>query len=93
MDRLKNKVAIVTGGASGMGKSESSRFASEGAKVVVADLNLEGGLVAQKGGAAYTAAKHGVVGYTKHLAAVYSSKGIKVNAIAPGTIQTPITEE
>ncbi|WP_197284128.1 SDR family oxidoreductase [Bacillus sp. JCM 19041] len=45
------------------------------------------------GGAAYTASKHGVVGYTKHLASVYSSKGVKVNAIAPGTIRTPLTAE
>ena len=36
--RLKGKVAIVTGGASGMGRSESTIFAREGAQVVVADL-------------------------------------------------------
>jgi NAD(P)-dependent dehydrogenase (short-subunit alcohol dehydrogenase family) len=36
--RLKDKVAIVTGGASGMGASTASLFAAEGAKVVVADL-------------------------------------------------------
>ena len=36
--RLKGKVAIVTGGASGMGKSEATIFAREGAQVVVADL-------------------------------------------------------
>lgn len=51
------------------------------------------GLVAQMGGASYTASKHAVIGYTRHIAAVYSSKGIKVNAIAPGTIRTPLTEE
>lgn len=51
------------------------------------------GLVAQKGGAAYTASKHAVVGYTKHLAAVYGKNGIKINAICPGTIRTPITEK
>lgn len=44
-------------------------------------------------GAFYTASKHAVVGYTSNIAAVYSSKGIKVNAIAPGTIITPLTEE
>jgi NAD(P)-dependent dehydrogenase (short-subunit alcohol dehydrogenase family) len=38
MMRLKGKVAIVTGGASGMGRSESTIFAREGAQVVVADL-------------------------------------------------------
>src|SRR5215813_8848926 len=36
--RLKDKVAIVTGGAHGMGKAESRLFAAEGAKVVVADI-------------------------------------------------------
>ncbi|MCA1025582.1 MULTISPECIES: SDR family NAD(P)-dependent oxidoreductase [Cytobacillus] len=194
--RLQNKVAIITGAASGMGKAEALRFASEGAKVIVADLNMEGaeavvaeikenngealavkvnvteqadlenmvkaamdhygqidvvinnagifdkytnsletteqqwdlifdinvkaiykitnlvlpnmikrgegtivniasiaGLVAQMGGAAYTASKHAVVGYTKHIAAVYGSKGIKMNAIAPGTIRTPLTAD
>jgi len=36
--RLKDKVAIVTGGAHGMGEAESGLFAAEGAKVVVADI-------------------------------------------------------
>lgn len=196
MGKLTNKAAIITGAASGMGKEEAILFAKEGAKVVVADLNLEGaeevvkeikgdggqalavkvnvtstsdlemmvcstietfgqidivvnnagifdkytnsletteqqwdlifdinlkaifritnlvlpgmiergngtfvniasiaGLVAQMGGAAYTASKHGVIGYTKHVAAVYGEKGIKINAICPGTISTPMTEE
>lgn len=40
--KLKDKVAIVTGAASGMGKAIAELYASEGAKVIVADLNLEG---------------------------------------------------
>lgn len=40
--RLKDKVAVVTGAASGMGKSIAELYAKEGAKVIVSDLNIEG---------------------------------------------------
>ena len=41
--RLRDKVAIVTGSASGFGRTTAERFAEEGARVVVADLDAEGG--------------------------------------------------
>ncbi|MFV5443748.1 glucose 1-dehydrogenase [Acinetobacter oleivorans] len=194
MSRLQNKVCIITGAASGMGESEAIAFSQQGAKLIIADMNLEqanqvaekiinaggeafafqvditqfnqlkqlveftlekfgridvllnnagifdkytnsldtteelwdrmfainvkavfnlsnlvlpkmieqgsgaiiniasiAGLVAQMGGASYTASKHAVIGYTKHLAAVYAKHGIKINAICPGTIRTPMT--
>src|SRR6476660_6365662 len=40
--RLKDKVAVVTGGASGFGRAICELYAKEGAKVVVADLNGQG---------------------------------------------------
>ncbi|WP_156305964.1 SDR family NAD(P)-dependent oxidoreductase [Sphingobacterium endophyticum] len=193
MKQLNDKVAIVTGGASGIGKAIVELFVKEGAKVVVADLNeklgnelinnlgdgnvifikadssspednkkivaaaienfgalhiavnnagiggeanpvaelsIEGwkkvidinlngvfygmhyqlpeiekvggsiinmasilGSVGFAQSSAYVAAKHGVVGLTKTAGWEYATKGVRVNAIGPGFIATPLIDE
>lgn len=191
--KLQNKVAIVTGAGSGMGKAIATLYAQEGAKVVVSDINEEaaqavvqeieakggkafvllanvakeedvqqlidqtvsrygtvdilvnnagimdgmepaadisderwekvfavnttsvmrttrkvlpiflekqqgvivniasaGGLHGGRAGAAYTASKHAVVGFTKNTGYMYAEQGIRCNAIAPGAVATNI---
>ena len=195
MTGLKDRVAIVTGGGSGLGEAIAKRLAKNGVKVVVSDINLKGaervaqeisdaggaasavvhdtakpedservvahavktygalhyavnnagigganaptgeidladwkrvididlngvlygmryqipamleagagksaivnmasihGTVAALGNSAYTAAKHGVVGLTKNAAAEYGNKGLRINCVGPGYIETPL---
>ena len=73
-------------------KHELAYMAEHGGGSIV-NNSSSAGLFAAKAGAAYGATKHGVIGLTKTAAKEYLAKGVRVNAVCPGGVATPLLED
>jgi NAD(P)-dependent dehydrogenase (short-subunit alcohol dehydrogenase family) len=73
-------------------RSEIRQMLAQGGGAIVNNASVAG-LVGSRVGAAYTASKHGVVGLTRAAAIEYGPANIRINAVCPSWIVTPLTEK
>lgn len=91
-DEFDRTVAVDLKGVWNCMRYEIQQMLKQGGGAIVNTASA-GGIVGFPGQAAYIACKHAIIGLTKTAAIDYSAQGIRINAVCPGVIRTPMADE
>jgi NAD(P)-dependent dehydrogenase (short-subunit alcohol dehydrogenase family) len=89
-ERWNRVLAVNLSGPFHLCRAVLPQMAARGRGAVVNVSSLAGRSKSANGGPAYTASKAGLLGLTRHLAFDYGPRGVRVNAICPGGVDTPM---